>query len=72
MDIIAENNVIGIGTIITRTEKVHGNELLSSETNILIDELVIDKQPHPTYEYNLEVGSFTAWPTSGLEFHELS
>ena len=51
---------------------MHGNELLSSETNIMINELVIDKQPHPTYDYNLEVGSFTAWPTSGLEFHELS
>ena len=72
MDIIAENQVIGLGTIISRTEKVHGNELLSSETNIMINELVINGQPHPTYSYKLEVGSFTAWPTSGLEFHELS
>ena len=50
---------------------VHGNELLSSETKVKIQELVNNDQPHPTYNYNLVVGSFTAWLTSDLEFHEL-
>ena len=46
--------------------------LLANETKLLIEELVCSGQPHPKYtNYNLEVGSFTAWLTSELEFHEL-
>ena len=70
---MADNEVIGVGTVVARTEKVHKNQLLSNETKVMINELVCNGQPHPTYtNYNLEVGSFTAWLTSELELHELS
>ena len=70
---IAENRIVGSGTIVERTPLVHTNPLLINETKLIIDELVDDEQPHPTYSnYKLEKGSFTAWLTCDLEFHELS
>ena len=41
--------ILELGIVAPRSSKVHGNELLSSETKVMIQELVNNDQPHPTY-----------------------
>ena len=50
------------GRIVSRTEMVHNNVLQDTEAKICVDS-VIKKEKHA---YDIEVGSFLAWPISGL------
>ena len=71
VDIILDDQVVGCATVVQRTPTVHNNPLLTIEAKLLIDSLVNDPQSHPTYNYDVQVGRYAAWPTTGLEHHEL-
>ena len=60
---------VGLCSIEKRTTKVHNKTLNENEQRILIKELNPDYSPtkHPTYGYNLEVGSFAAWLIEDLD-----
>ena len=71
VDIILDDEVVGCGTVVKRTPMVHNNPLLTTEAKLLIDSLVNEPQSHPTYNYDVQVGGYAAWPLNGLEHHEL-
>ena len=71
VDVILDDEVVGCGTVVQRTPIVHNNPLLTTEAKLLIDSLVNESQSHPTYSCDIQVGGYTAWPTTGLEHHEL-
>ena len=63
-----------LGTVLFMKEQsVHNNALLPTEAKVLINELntesmSTDNAKHPTYGYDLEVGSFAAWPLEELVY----
>ena len=62
---------VGRCIIQSRAEIVHNYALMPTEARILINELNTESTSsehpkHPTYGYDLEVGSFAAWPYEDL------
>ena len=51
--------VFASGTVVQRTEMVHNKKL--SPAKICVDSVHFTEAKHPTYGYNIEVGSFVAW-----------